>query len=90
MLTSKEPNQDDDPNKPIVIHGIQTKNQLPENNRPVLFLVDHSCGDQKQHLDTWFGYRVDDKWMGVAEDNEGWQEMAGPVLSWIPFPELAG
>lgn len=72
----------------LILNGFSTKLIMPKEKDPVLFLVDHTCGDPDTPLDTWFGYRIGNKWMGVATDNAGWQEMAGPVLCWIPFPEL--
>lgn len=73
----------------LVINGYDAKLILPDDGKPILFLVDNTCGDPCQPYDTWFGYRDGDKWMGVAEDEEGWQEMAGDILCWIPFPMLS-
>ncbi len=71
----------------LVINGFDAKLFTPEQGEPVLFLIDND----PEHivLDTWFGYMDAGKWFGVAEDNEGWQEMGGDVLCWIPFPKLS-
>jgi hypothetical protein len=71
----------------IIINGYDTECIMPKDNEPVLFLVDNDT--EHKDFDTWFGYTSNGKWFGVAEDDEGWQEMAGPVLCWVPFPRLS-
>ena len=77
----------DYPNERLVINGFDAALIKPKDKEAVLFLVDNDPGHEI--FDTWFGYFDEGKWFGVAEDNEGWQEMAGNVLCWIPFPQLS-
>ncbi len=73
--------------EPIVIIGFLTNLIMPDDSSAVLFLVNHDPTDDDP-LETWFGYRKNDKWFGICEDDYGWQEISGDVISWIPFPEL--
>jgi len=73
----------------LVLHGMPVTESLPKDGEAILFLVDNTNEDKSRPLDTWFGYKIGKKWMGIAEDNEGWQEMAGQVISWLPFPQLS-
>jgi len=72
----------------LTISGVHISNFQPDDKQPVLFLVEQTNGSCETTQDTWYGYKDGEKWMGIAEDNEGWQEIAGKIISWAPFPKV--
>ncbi|MBL4783604.1 MAG: hypothetical protein JKX92_15335 [Porticoccaceae bacterium] len=72
----------------LVINGFETELIMPKDKEPILFLVQYDEMLESM-ADTWFGYFENGKWFGVAEDDEGWQEISGDVVCWIPLPCLS-